>query len=150
MATFQEEINDIRRRAGLAEQTQQYPYEWNEKTIVWDNGRYYLAVNDFNDPTYLTMWNENNQRIGAMATRPMNKRKEQWLGISNVEVQTKGQRLGTLMYQKLLDMMNPKWAGLVGYVPDMTNKKQIPSIYKRLGAEMPEDSDYWFIPNPNR
>jgi hypothetical protein len=53
------------------------------------------------------------------------------------------------MYQVLMQHMDPKYHGLVGYKPDMANKRQVPSIYRRLGGKPdPNNADVILVPRP--
>jgi hypothetical protein len=147
-----DELNDIRRRAGLQEQARpHYPYEWNEKTIVWEQDGFRIAINNPSDATYITLWDDNNKRVGTLATSRKSIKKGNWLTVSHVDIEAKkgarGLGLGLRMYQILLQYMNPEYDGLIGYKPDIVNKKQVPRIYQRLGAA--DEPDYWVVPNPN-
>lgn len=122
----------------------------HDKHVLWDNGTYFIAGNDPNDPTFLTLWTEDNERIGQLGTRMMMRNKEEWLGVAEVSVKKayQGERLAFRMYQALLANMPERYAGLIGYQPDIVHKG-VHKIYKRLGART-EDGDYYMVPNPNR
>lgn len=133
----------------ICEQVRAQPYEWNGKNVMWDNGYYYIAANNPNDPTYLTVWTEDNKRIGYMATQTVTKKGVPWLKVDNVDIKKshQGSKLGRTLYQILVWNMNPERGGLIGYKPDIVNKR-VHSIYKRLGAE-DDGGDNWFVRNPN-
>lgn len=147
--TFIDELNDIRRRAGILEQHDTYPFEWHGKNIMWSNGRYFISVNDVSNPTYISIYDSDNNRIGNMSTGYKQYSGKLWISVRDVTIKKdyQGNRLGFLMYKILLDNMNPEWGGMLGYQPDIVNKR-VHKIYKRLGAEDLED--YYVIPNPNK
>ena len=133
----------------LYEQQRSEPFEWNGKQVVWTNGFYYIAVDSVEDPSYLTLWTEDNKRIGQLSTRTL-PIKGKWMGVSDVGIEKRhqGEGLGIRLYQQLIWNMNPRWDGLVGYKPDIANKR-VYSIYRRLGA-VDDGGDHLYVKNPNR
>lgn len=140
-------INEL--RYWICEQLELKPFEWNEKTVVWTDGYYHIVVNDLKDPSFITVWTEDNKKIGSLAADPHRLMKEPWKKVRDVAVHPKHgrQRLGLRMYQILMQLMPAEYAGLAGYEPDIITRRVI-QIYKRLGAE--NVGDYWFVRNPNR
>lgn len=140
-------ISDLRRP--LYEQLELKPVEWNGKNVVWTDGVYYVAVNNLQNPSFITVWTEDNKKVGRMTTDVHRVMKEPWIRVSDVSVDRKhqGNRLAVRMYQVLLTLMPQEYAGLAGYEPDIVSNRVI-KIYKRMGAI--NDGDYWFVRNPNR
>lgn len=122
--------------------------EWNGKHVVWSDGNYRIAVNIPDDATFVTLWTDSNERVGSLATRNISKYPN-WLSIRNVYIEPKHQGigLGFQMYRLLLKNLNPNLKGLIGYMPDVTNKRQIPAIYRKLGGYPdPDNSDVILVP----
>jgi hypothetical protein len=125
---------------------------WNEKHVVKDFKGYKIAVNRPADPTYLTLWTPENKRIGTLETRSMVGEMADYLNVRNVEVDAKyrGERLRFAMYQALLENLGPKYKGICAYLPDQANKRQVPKIWKRLGARVsPDSEDYLIVDRTN-
>ena len=124
--------------------------DWNGKKVVWSDGEFYIAVNSINDATYITAWNDANKNIGFMSTRGIAGYSD-WLSVRDVDLQKKyqSQGLGIRMYQALLQYMNSRYNGIVGYKPDIINDKVL-AIYQRLGGETPaNDADVILVPRQN-
>lgn len=143
---FLSELNDIRRRAGLTLKED----KWHGKDVVWSDGQYFIVVNDPSDTTHVSLWDEDNNRIGALyTTQKAVGLKGNWLFVGNIEIKKphRGEGLGTKMYEALLNHMSPEYDGLIGYKPDISSR-YVPQIYKKLGAK--EYDDWYIVPNPNR
>ena len=56
-------INEIRNDIKLVESLEksEYPFTWNEKTILWTNGEFYIASGNSTN-TYLTLWDSENKK----------------------------------------------------------------------------------------
>ncbi len=121
-----------------------------EKPVVWDNGQFFVAVNNPDNPTFFTAWTQDNEKVATLSTKVMNKQGEPWMAVDYVEVDPKYQRQGIarVLYHVMIDGMSPEYAGLFGYGPDIANK-HISKIYQRYGAHEQEDG-HFYIPNPNR
>lgn len=119
--------------------------EWEGKNVVWCNGTYRIAVNDPQKATYITLWTDNNKRVGVLSTTHKCLKDKPWLAVSTVEIarQHRGKRLGIQMYRALLEYMDKSYMGLIGYQPDIGNKRQVPKIYRRLNAV--EEGDYYLV-----
>jgi len=128
----------------LDEISNEYPYKWNEKTIVKNFGEYRIAVNSLSDPTYLTVWTDDNKRIGFLELYPITKNNEEWMSIRAVEVSPKYRKEGiaTVLYGAALNVLPPEYEGLYSYLPNSSKKVQ--KIHKKLGGEV-VDGDYMFI-----
>lgn len=109
------------------------------KNIVWERGPYFIAVDDPQSVSYVTLWKDG-KRIGSLSTRshPGN---NDYLGVSGIDIKKsdQGQGLGTQMYRELLKFADPKYKGIASYLPDRSNKRQIPAIYKKLGGTVEGD-----------
>ena len=120
---------------------------WNGKHVVWQNGEYFIAVDDPTDATYVTLWTVDNRRVGSLATRT-HPTPEPYLGVSYIEIDKKhrNQGLGRQMYRALISHLGSQWKGISSYFPDRSNKQQVPDIWRKLGAYSPVDNlDYAFI-----
>lgn len=115
---------------------------WNGKNVVNRIGDYFIAVDDPECATYVTVWTEANKRVGSLSTRRTPDRVGQnYLGISRAELDPKhrGKGLGLAMYKALLTHLDPRWKGLASYIPDQANRKQVPKIWKRLNGIRMDD-----------
>lgn len=115
------------------------------KKIVWEQGDYSIAVNSLPEPSYITLWYQG-ERMGSFYVDILNKSGKKWYKVSSVHInqQHKGKGLGKKMYQVLLSIPNDV-EGIYSYLPDRSNKKQIPKIYSSLGGYV-EDGDHAYIP----
>lgn len=126
-----------------------YKYRMDEhgKNIVWENDDFFIAVNSMEDVTYVSLWDkELKKRIGSLGTSSdMYFHGKTWRKIDAVDIEPKyrGKGMGKLMYQVLIKYLKKDISGLVSYLPDRANKKQIPAIYKRFKNW--EEGDYHFI-----
>lgn len=130
----------------LHEITKQYPYTWNEKTILWDNGDYYIASGK-SDNTYLTLWSSDNKNLGVLDARIITspqRDKRAKINVIRLNNNAKGHGLGKMMYKVLLDWLPSNVIGIYSYLPDRSNNKQVPSIYKRFGGYV-VDGDHAYI-----
>lgn len=118
----------------------------NEDKKVWKKDDYSIYVNDLKNATYVSLFKDN-KKIGSLSTGGTYiDDNEKWLKVSLADI-LKGYRgygLGKQLYIILLKYSNPEYKGIVSYLPDRYNKKQIPKIYNRLGGYTIDD--YAFIP----
>ena len=115
------------------------------KKIVWEQGDYSISVNSLPIPSYITLWYKG-ERMGSFYVDLITKNGKKWYKVSSVHINErhKGNGLGKKMYQVLLSIPN-EIEGIYSYLPDRSNKKQIPKIYNSLGGYV-EDGDYAYIP----
>ena len=121
---------------------------WNGKHVVAQIGEYRIAVDQPGNAGYVTAWSPDNKVIGTLSTRGGHL-KDEYLGIglANLDKKYRGRGLGLAMYRALLSNLAPKWKGIASYLPDRSNRKQIPKIYRRLGGFIPKGwEDYMIIP----
>ena len=125
--------------------------EWEGKNLAWTDGHFFwITVNKPHDASYIAAWNKDNKQIGRLSTSEIaSGQKGKWLSISDVSIKEEalGQRLATMMYKVLLQHMGKQYDGLLGYKPDIVDKR-IHRIYKRLGAR--DYPDWYTVPNPNK
>ncbi len=43
--------------------------EKHGKSVIWDNGRFFIAVNNPDKPTFFTAWTQDNEKIGTLSTK---------------------------------------------------------------------------------
>lgn len=122
------------------------PFMWNEKVAIWSNGGYFIAVNSLEAPTYISLWTEDNIKVGCLSVAPTSRRGQAWLKVGSVFIERRhrGQGLAAQLYRQLLNHAPGNIAGLYSYLPDRTNKRQVPAIYQRLGGIV-IDSDHAYI-----
>lgn len=122
------------------------------KQIVYDDDLYRIAVDDENDARYITLWflNKNKwTKVGVLDAylSKMNykDRHGKYLSINliNIEPKHRNKRFSKLMYRALIDFSSDDIKGIYSYLPNRSNKKQVPHIYKQLHAIT--DGDYQFI-----
>jgi ribosomal protein S18 acetylase RimI-like enzyme len=125
---------------------------WNDKHVVAFRRGYRIVVDDPNDASYVTVWTNDNKKVGSLSTRGKMPHKElnEYLNIAvaDVDVKHRKQGLGLAMYKALINHMHPRWKGIGSYLPDRSNKKQIPKIYQKLGGKIIDD-DYMIVDRAN-
>ncbi len=145
-------INARRDRKVLAkEDAETDPNLWNGKSSVWTNGQYHIVVDTPGNAKYISVWTQDNTRVGYLETRTIPGYKD-WLAIGDVGLlkDHRGKRLGIQMYRVLIQEMAPKYKGIAGYLPDTINKREVPAIYRRLGGKLdPENADVMLVPRGN-
>jgi len=119
-----------------------------EKPVIWDNGRFFIAVNNPAKPTFFTAWTQENEKIGTLSTKILYKKGEPWVAVDYVDVHGGYRRQGIAraLYHVMLQGMSPEFGGLFGYGPDIASK-HVGKIYKRMGAH--EEDGHYYVPNPN-
>ena len=125
------------------------------KLVVFNQYRNYtpykIAVDDINNAEYITLWKTDtdtgeDKKMGYLR---LNNSGDDFLSVSETSIDkgSKGLGLGLLMYKVALKYSSDKIKGIKSYLPDRTNKKQIPKIYKKLNSV--KDGDYEFIYKEN-
>ena len=130
----------------IYEYEKKYPYIWNEKTILWDNGEFYIATGR-SDNTYLTLWDRNNKQKGAIDASIINKKdygKRAKINLVRIDSGNRGSGLGQILYKVMLEWLPIDVKGIYSYLPDRSNKKQVPNIYNKLGGYVVDD-DHAYI-----
>jgi len=124
------------------------------KMIVYDDGDFRIAIDDEYNARYITLWHkvykkniESWVRCGyldaSLSRVPF--RNGKYLSIRSIEIDKKHRNLGYGMklYKALFDFSGSEVKGIYSYLPNRVNKKEIPGIYKKLGAVT--DGDYQYI-----
>lgn len=140
-------INEIRNDIKLVESLEntEYPFTWNEKRILWTNGEFYIASGNSTN-TYLTLWDSENKNVGLLDSSLIHKEGKKRAKINMVRVKSsaKGNRLGLQLYKTLLEWLPDDVVGIYSYLPDRSNRKEVPKIYNRLGGYI-KDEDHAYI-----
>lgn len=121
---------------------------WNDKTVVWENGSYKCVVDDPTDATHVTIWTDDNKKVGSLGTtNKANKIGKSYLFVDYIEISKshRGNRLGLIMYKSLLKHLSSKWKGIASYQPDAVNKKQVPRIWNKLNAYHPDENPDYLV-----
>jgi ribosomal protein S18 acetylase RimI-like enzyme len=125
---------------------------WNGKHVVAMRRGYRIVVDDPNDAEYVTVWTDANKKVGSLSTRGKLPHKELKdylnIAVADVDAKHRKQGLGLAMYKALINHMHPRWKGIGSYLPDRSNKKQIPKIYQKLGGKIIDD-DYMIVDRAN-
>lgn len=120
---------------------------WNGKHIVQVIGEYRIAVDTPGNASYVSVWTPDNKMVGSLSTRGTTLNNYLGIGKSQLEPRHRGKGLGVAMYRALLTNLNSRWQGIASYLPDRSNRKQVPKIYSRLGGFTPKGKeDYMVIP----
>lgn len=116
------------------------------KSIVWENGEFYISVNDVTNATFIALW-RSGKKIGEMYLgEGRNRLTKDYATVRNVEIIPKyrGYGLGLEMYRAALQYVSPKFKGIGGENEQRSNNKQVPAIYRKLGGRRLEDGS-WVI-----
>ena len=117
------------------------------KTIVKEKSGLKYAVNNIQNPTFLTVW-DSGKKIGGMSTADKAVHgAEGYVQIGNIEVSPKYRKQGiaTELYKTLLEHLPKEAKGIMAYSPEIIAKKAIPKIYKKLGGRLDEETGHYFI-----
>lgn len=126
------------------------------KNIVFDGGGYKVAVNKVDNASYITVWKEKKGQLvkcGVLdthiITQTINGERGEYVNIDYIQIDKadRGKGLGRLLYKIQLDHSPQTVKGIISYLPNRSNKRQVPRIYKSLGSFL--DGDYEIIPREN-
>jgi hypothetical protein len=125
------------------------------KFVVFNQYRNYtpykIAVDDVNNAEYITLWKTDTDtgKDKKMGYLRLYNSGDDFLSVSEISIDrgSKGLGLGLEMYKVALKYSSDKIKGIKSYLPNRTNKKQIPKIYKKLNSV--KDGDYEFIYKEN-
>lgn len=117
-------------------------YIWKEKTVVDDFNGYRIVVDRPGHATHVTAWDKEGKKVGTLATVGRYERTG-YLNVDYVSVDAyhRGNGLAKKMYLTLLANLSPDYKGISSYLPDVRNKKQVPAIWKSLGAKVLKDNE---------
>lgn len=112
------------------------------KYIIWENGDYMVSVNDPGYADYVSLWFKG-KKVGEQTTTKIAGADKNYLGLRGAEIDRKhqGQGFFKVMLRALMDNMNKKYKGLVGYVPDLASSKTI-NFFNKYGNV---DGDYYYL-----
>jgi 8-oxo-dGTP pyrophosphatase MutT (NUDIX family) len=119
------------------------------KLVVFSQYRNYtpykIAVDNINDADYITLWKTDidtgkDKKVGALK---LNEMSDNFLKVSEIGIDkgSQGLGLGLEMYKVALKYSSDKIKGIRSYLPDRSNKKQVPKIYKKLNSVVEGDWD---------
>lgn len=121
------------------------------KNIVYDNGTYKISVNDPHDANYIALWHEN-KAVGKMYLgHGRTSDTKGYATVRSVDIDKKhqGQGMGRQMYNVAMKYVHDKYKGIGSEHPDRANKKQVPSIFRKLGGVNHESGDITVDRKPN-
>lgn len=139
----------------LSESQRKFRQDEHGKYIVYEDSEFAISVNDPNDATYIILWHNEKDKlvnVGSMSVSKIRKGFEdfdiptsEFLKINQIEINKKfrGLGYGTKMYKILQDYSKDSIKGIVSYLPDRINKKEIPKIYRKF--KQVEDGDWHVI-----
>lgn len=129
----------------------------NENAIVFASGDFRISVNKPGGASFVVLWAKQEvngktywRKAGTLNTNEKSKIINgvagHYLGVSSVSIEKeyRGRGMGLQMYRALLSQAAPDIAGIISHTPSRVNKKQVPSIYRSLGAF--SDGDNQIIP----
>jgi hypothetical protein len=145
--TFDAENPDIRyAKGGFIDE--------NGNNIVYSSKDYRISVDDTNDARIIMLWyNDGNKykRVGKLLTEITeirlieegDKEFQPYLKVSYIQIdkEHRSKGFGYEMYKQLIKYRNPKIKGIISYLPDRSNKTQIPKIWKKLGGRQVKDNE---------
>ncbi|HAT76301.1 MAG TPA: hypothetical protein DCS19_05530, partial [Flavobacterium sp.] len=130
------------------------------KNIVYDDGNYRIAVDDTEKANYITLWHKEEvkgkeywAKRGYLSSYKTNQNsvdngeyKGKYLSIYSVEIDKKnrGSGYGKKLYKVLEDFAADDVKGIYSYLPNRVNKREVPTIYKRMNAKV-VDGDHQFV-----
>ena len=123
------------------------------KNIVYDTGTYRISVDSPSDAERVILWHLKDdkwQKVGVLDTRKSElfnnflDRNGYYLSVNHIDIisQHRGMGHAKRMYRALADFSSPQVKGIFSYLPNRSNKKQIPKIYKSFGAKTVDDYQY--------
>ena len=113
------------------------------KNIVFDNDTYKISVNDPHDATFIALWH-GGKKVGSMYLgHGRTSDTKGYATVRSVDIDKKhqGNGMGKHMYRIALQYAHAKYKGIGSEQPDRVNKKQVPSILRRLGGKEHESGD---------
>lgn len=114
---------------------------------VWSSNDYSISVDDIDDANTATAW-FNGKNIGQLTTRGKvpDPFFNEYILADKIEIlrQHRNKGIGTELFRQLLKHLSNKYKGIIVYLPDVVNKKQIPTIFDKLDAKIIND-DYIII-----
>ena len=135
----------------------------NGNKIVFEKGDYRISVDNENNAKKAVLWHKEivngkeywakrgvlNANISeSRFSEEGDKDFQKYLKISEVEIEKehRGNRLGQELYKAIIDYAGSDVKALISYTPSRVNKREVPNIWKRLGArEMKDNVDYQVI-----
>ncbi|MDR0768787.1 MAG: hypothetical protein LBE71_02625 [Dysgonamonadaceae bacterium] len=109
------------------------------KRIVWENDGYFISATDENVP-HIKLWEKKTGKNVGVLYASLNNFDvpTDFIHIDKVEIDSKhrGKGLAGEMYHALIDFSGDKVKGIASYLPQRSNKKQVPRIWERLGGIM--------------
>ena len=116
------------------------------KNIVWREGAFFIAVDDAQSATYVTLWRDGVRgKVGFLRLTPGREHStREYAVVADVEILPKyrGKGLGHRLYETALVFADPKFKGIASENPDRANKRQVPKIWKRLGANQRNEGTF--------
>ena len=128
------------------------------KNIVYDSGDYAISINDESRATYAILWYKEFEyqwkNVGTIRVT-ISKRRfkgdddfKTYYNMDEVSIKPthRNKGFGNALYRTIIDFAKDDIAGLFSYLPNRANTTRVPHIYKKFGAETPEDNtDYQII-----
>lgn len=109
------------------------------KAIAWENDSYFIAINNPENVTFVSLWDKSKQvAVGWMHLAPGKERETKgYMVVTQADILTshRGQKLGLEIYRQAARFVGAKYLGLASENNQRENKKQVPAIWKRLGAQ---------------
>ena len=109
--------------------------------VVYNKDGYRILINVKESPTHITLWHFKNKwkKVGVLTVSISEMRfsfdedfKEYYRILEvNIEPEHRGLGFGKLMYDILIKLRGKNIKGLFSYLPNRSNKNQIPKIYKK-------------------
>lgn len=119
------------------------------KNIVWENDSVFISVDDPNDVGYIVLWDKNKKsrdlRVGTMyltSGREHDTHDYKIVASINIVPKWRGKGYGRIMYKMALKYLGTKFKGIGSESPDRANNKQVPKIWKSLGARETESGAF--------
>ena len=108
--------------------------------IYYQDDNYLILKDDNYDPTRISLWYEGINVGNLYTSSYTSKDNNKYYKIKAIEIQPKhrGKGLATKMYSCLKDSAST-YKGIVSYLPDRVNKKQIPKIWSKFNSYIEED-----------
>jgi hypothetical protein len=125
------------------------------KLVVFNEYRNYnpykIAVDDVNDANYITLWktDTNTGKDKKVGSLKLNQTPDDFLSVSEISIDrnSKALGLGLEMYKIALKYSSNKIKGIKSYLPNRSNKRQIPKIYRKLNSVKEGDWDIIYKKN---